>query len=210
MTSDGAVGVRGAGGEPGPLSIRPFEPADEAALVDICLRTGAAGDDASHLYASPTLLADVYATPYVRHDPSLALVVDNGRRAVGYVLATADTRAFAEWFSGIWWPGVRPDPVAPSDAALVTSADAPERMLLADVDRYPAHLHIDLLPEAQGTGFGRRLMGQMFDRLRERHVPAVHLALDPANTGAGVFYERLGFTPLLASNPDGSVRGLDL
>lgn len=194
----------------GPLIIRPFEPADEADLVDICLRTGAAGEDASHLYASPTLLADVYATPYARHDPSLALVVDNGRRAVGYVLATADTRAFAQWFSGTWWPSVRPDPVAPSDAALVTSADDPERMLLADVDRYPAHLHIDLLPEAQGTGLGRRLMGQTFDRLRERRVPAVHLALDPANTGAGVFYERLGFTPLLTSNPDGSVRGLDL
>jgi GNAT superfamily N-acetyltransferase len=210
VTSGDVRGGRGAGGEPGPLSIRPFEPADEADLVDICVRTGAAGEDASHLYASPTLLSDVYATPYARHDPSLALVVDNGRRAVGYILATADTCAFADWFSGAWWPSVRPLEVAPSDAALVTSADDPERMLLADVDRYPAHLHIDLLPEAQGQGLGRRLMGQMFDRLRDRHVPAVHLALDPANTGAGLFYERLGFVPLLASDPDGSVRGLTL
>lgn len=220
MTSHGAAGLPGAGlpgaglpgadGEPGHLTIRPFEPADVADLADVCLRTGAAGEDASHLHASPTLLANVYAVPYARHDPSLALVVDNGRRVVGYVLATADTRAFAEWFSGVWWPSARPDPVAESDAALVTSADDPDRMLLADVDRYPAHLHIDLLPEAQGQGLGRRLMNEMFDRLRERGVPAVHLALDPANAGAGLFYERLGFVPLLASNPDGSVRGLDL
>jgi ribosomal protein S18 acetylase RimI-like enzyme len=206
----GGAAERRAGEEPRPLVIRPFESADEADLVDVCLRTGAAGEDASHLYASPTLLADVYATPYARHDPSLALVVDNGSRVVGYVLATADTRAFAEWFSGVWWPSVRPDPVAQPDAELVTSVDDPQRMLLADVDRYPAHLHIDLLPEAQGRWLGRRLMNEMFDRLRERGVPAVHLALDPANAGAGLFYERLGFTPLLASNPDGSVRGLDL
>lgn len=196
--------------EAGALVIRPFEPADASDLIDICVRTGAAGEDASHLHTSPTLLADVYATPYARHDPSLALVVDNGSRAVGYVLATADTRVFAEWFSGVWWPSVRPEPVAPRDAALVASADDPHRLLLADVDRYPAHLHIDLLPEAQGRGLGRQLMAQAFDRLRQRGVPAVHLALDPANTGAGVFYERLGFVPLLASNPDGSVRGLDL
>jgi ribosomal protein S18 acetylase RimI-like enzyme len=206
----GGAAERGSSEEPRPLVIRPFEPADEADLVDVCLRTGASGEDASHLYASPTLLADVYATPYARHDPSLALVVENGSRVVGYVLATADTRAFAEWFSGVWWPSVRPDPVAQPDAELVTSVDDPQRMLLADVDRYPAHLHIDLLPEAQGRGLGRRLMNEMFDRLRERGVPAVHLALDPANAGAGVFYERLGFVSLLASNPDGSVRGLDL
>ncbi len=60
-------------------------------------------------------------------------------------------------------------------------------MLIAEVDDYPAHLHIDLLPELQGQGFGRRLIDTLRGALAERGVAAVHLGMDAANTGrAGV------------------------
>ena len=35
---------------------------------------------------------------------------------------------------------------------------------------YPAHLHIDLLPEVQGQGWGRLLIATLVDALRERGV----------------------------------------
>jgi GNAT superfamily N-acetyltransferase len=34
-----------------------------------------------------------------------------------------------------------------------------ERMLWRELPRYPAHLHIDLLPGFQGSGYGRQLIG---------------------------------------------------
>jgi GNAT superfamily N-acetyltransferase len=61
---------------------------------------------------------------------------------------------------------------------------------------YPAHLHIDLLPELQGQGFGRRLIETLDDALARAGVSGVHLEASAANTGAVAFYPRVGFTPL--------------
>ena len=61
-------------------------------------------------------------------------------------------------------------------------------------DTYPAHLHIDLLPELQGQGFGRRLIDTLVAALRERGVRGLHLAADVRNTSAAAFYERTGFS----------------
>ncbi len=68
-------------------------------------------------------------------------------------------------------------------------------------DAYPAHLHIDLLPELQGQGWGRRLIEILIERLRERGVPGLHLAASTDNAGALAFYPRVGFTP--AALPSG-------
>jgi ribosomal protein S18 acetylase RimI-like enzyme len=79
-------------------------------------------------------------------------------------------------------------------------------MLVPEIaDRYPAHLHIDLLPSGQRRGLGRRLMNTYLDALRERGVPGVHLTMDPANTGARAFYDRLGFTELPHPAGEGAV-----
>jgi GNAT superfamily N-acetyltransferase len=63
-------------------------------------------------------------------------------------------------------------------------------------DTYPAHLHIDLLPELQGQGWGRRLIDTLVAALRERGVTGLHLASSSDNAGAIAFYPRVGFTPL--------------
>ncbi|MET0353639.1 MAG: GNAT family N-acetyltransferase, partial [Plantibacter flavus] len=60
--------------------------------------------------------------------------------------------------------------------------------------QYPAHLHIDLLPETQGMGVGRRLIDAFCGLLAERGVPGVHLGVGVSNTGAQQFYQRTGFT----------------
>jgi ribosomal protein S18 acetylase RimI-like enzyme len=72
---------------------------------------------------------------------------------------------------------------------------------------YPAHLHIDLLPETQGQGLGRRLIETLFAELERRGVPGLHLGMDPENVGAAAFYERLGMTELPAA-PGGKSYGI--
>jgi GNAT superfamily N-acetyltransferase len=77
----------------------------------------------------------------------------------------------------------------------------------ANAAEYPAHLHIDLLPETQGQGLGRALIETLFAELSRRGVRGLHLGMDPKNTGAAAFYERLGMTPLPAE-PGGQSYGV--
>jgi ribosomal protein S18 acetylase RimI-like enzyme len=73
---------------------------------------------------------------------------------------------------------------------------------------YPAHLHIDLLPEGQGRGGGRALMEHFLAAVRERGADGVHLYVGLANTGARAFYAKLGFKPLALPGDGDRVSGL--
>ena len=181
--------------------IRPYRSSDRQALADICVETGDAGTGARGIFRDDALLGDVYAVPYAEHDPSLVFVIDDGTgRVIGYVLGAADTDEFERWFHDTWWPSVRAryagHDQSPRDAAILGNAERMGTAPSAFAAEYPAHLHIDLLPETQGGGFGRRLIDTLFDALRERGVPGVHLVAAAANTPAIGFYERLGFTRL--------------
>jgi ribosomal protein S18 acetylase RimI-like enzyme len=63
-------------------------------------------------------------------------------------------------------------------------------------EAYPSHLHIDLLPRAQGRGYGREMIERLLTALRARGSPGVHLGLSARNTRAFAFYGRLGFREL--------------
>ena len=88
-----------------------------------------------------------------------------------------------------------PDPPQPATKAerLAAHLHRPERMVRPELTRYPAHLHIDLLPAVQGGGHGRALMTEFLAALAAAGVPGVHLEVGGHNTGAIAFYERLGF-----------------
>jgi ribosomal protein S18 acetylase RimI-like enzyme len=129
---------------------------------------------------------------------------------IGYIVGAADSAAYYAAFRARWLPTVAgrfPGPEGPPRDLDETISDLlhnPERMLVTQIAaRYPAHLHIDLLPEGQRRGLGRRLMNAFLDALRRRGVPGVHLTMDPANTGARAFYDRIGFTELPHPAGDG-------
>lgn len=172
-------------------------------IYDICVRTADAGGDAREQYASERLVGDVYAVPYVVLAPEHAYVVDEGSgRVVGYAVGAADTVDFARRYRDEWIPAnadrlpVPPDPPVTPDDIMLWLHHNPQRMLLAELAAYPAHLHIDLLPGWQHRGWGRRLMATLIDGLRAAGAPAVHLAMASHNTGARAFYDRLGFAKI--------------
>lgn len=187
------------------MDLRPYRPGDRAALADICVRTGADGADATNLLREPTLLPTVYLEPYLELAPALATVLTVADAPAGYVVGVADTLAFEAECERAWWPSARErhprDPAAPPrDAALLRLIHEPKRTPPEIAGPYPAHLHVDLLPVAQGRGGGRRLLERLFDQLRDLDVPGVHLGVGAANPGARAFYERLGFTVLEADD----------
>lgn len=182
-----------------PPLIRRYQPADRDAVYEVCLRTADAGGDATGLYRDPDLMGDIFAGPYLHLEPELAFVLDDGGRAVGYVLGTADTAAFAAAFRRSWLPTVadrHPAPAGPPhgpDEEMAALLHHPERMVVPALAGYPAHLHIDLLPAYQRSGHGRALMTAFLDAARRAGADRVHLGMLTSNTPARAFYDRLGF-----------------
>ena len=186
------------------LSIRPAEFEDLDALYSVCLRTGAAGDDATGLYADGDLLGHVYVAPYVLLESGFGLVITADDAVVGYALAAPDTAEFEAEAASAWWPVLQrryplpdgPDAARRADDDLIALIHSPRVTPPELVAAYPAHLHIDLAPETQGLGAGRRLMDALEDDLRRRGASGVHLGTDPANVRSHGFYEHLGYTRL--------------
>jgi len=187
--------------------IRRYTEADYAAIGEICVLTGNAGGDATGVHASDDLVPDIFARPYVTFEPELAFVVDDGSVG-GYIIATADTSAFVERYRAEWLPHFAA--AHPDDSGMAHLGYTPERMLIPELADYPAHLHIDLLPRLQGAGWGRRLVDTLVAELGGRGIRGLHLGLDPSNTGARAFYDRLGFHELPSSTPDSPVLGIRL
>ena len=192
--------------------IRRAEARDLDALYDVCLRTGDAGKDGSHMYDNPRLLGEIYVGPYVMLPSAFAYTaVDDGHPS-GYALGTLDTRLFEAERETDWWPDLRRQHVDPGsklatlDDELIAEIYKPQLASDAVVERFPAHFHIDLLPAIQGKGIGPLMMDQLFSVLRAAESPGVHMDVAIRNDRAIGFYEHLGFS-VVESTGDSVIMG---
>ncbi len=186
------------------VRIRQYRPSDRAAVHDICIRTADAGDDATASYDDPNVLPNLFAHPYTHLDPGLTFVADDNGQAVGYVLGTPDTARFAQRFRTEWLPLVGDQYPAPPgtpntpDEVMAHLLHTPERMVQPALAAYPAHLHIDLLPDYQRSGHGRALIAAFLQALDG--IP-LHIGMVTANHRARPFYDRLGFHEIPHPDP---------
>ena len=74
------------------------------------------------------------------------------------------------------------------------------------VDRYPAHLHINLLPRLRGQGIGRALLDRWLDAVAALGAKGAHLVVGTRNERAMRFYRAYGFAEIeRLSGPPGAV-----
>ncbi|KIK67991.1 hypothetical protein GYMLUDRAFT_36801 [Collybiopsis luxurians FD-317 M1] len=183
------------------ITVRRALEADAPALFRICLLTADAGSSAESLHDYGELPGLAYAVPYVKLPSTWGFVmVDDDRddQVVGYVLGSTDTRAFEAYAAEHWWPQLAeqyPPTLAkkPADERYMNLLRNMHTAPDACIDFSPAHLHIDILPEYQKQGWGRKLIGMAVEFLRGEGLKGVWLGLDPKNVGARQFYEKLGF-----------------
>ena len=198
------------------FSIRPYETSDLDALYNVCLKTGDLGEDGTQLYEDPRLLGQLYAAPYAVFEPDLTFVLEDSQGVCGYILGAFDSKTFYERLETEWFPPLRkqyPKPTGDEEGWTRDEKfihqfykyDASDNDdLLGD---YPSHLHVDLLPRAQGRGNGRALMETFLAALREKGSPGVHLGTSPQNVRSEKFYLKLGFLELKRQEPYQLVMG---
>lgn len=183
------------------ITIRPARIVDHADLMEVCLKTGDSGQDATGKEDDPQLLGLVYAVPYQVGAPEFAFVLEDEAGVCGYVLGAADTKTFHEFLVKEWFPSVGHDLHDPGpDESRWRGSDWLRRAILhpddlppVDLVLYPAHGHIDLLPRAQGRGAGGRAMRLLMDALSQAGAAGMHLGVSDRNTKALEFYAHLGF-----------------
>ncbi len=148
------------------------------------------------------LVPDIVAGPYLFLQPEHAYVLDNGDRAVGYVIGTASTPDFVAGYQDRWLPRLRAR-YQPLSGPPVTEEEHrldvmfhPERWLLPELAAHPAHLHINLLAGYRGAGHGRELISTFLASAAAAGAASCYLAVRPANVNARRFYARLGWRPV--------------
>lgn len=185
------------------MIVRPWRPRDAVAVHRICVATGDSGEPVQPILADPALFAYVFVDPYVLLQPEMAFVAEDRGTVVGYVVAALDSEEFYARWQLEWAPRFAASHPASSrvnardaDSQLRAYLHRPRLMLLGDRDRFPSHLHINLLPGARRRGVGRRLLGAVFEVLARAGSRGVQLGVNPANTGAHAFYQACGMRRL--------------
>ncbi|WP_434966506.1 GNAT family N-acetyltransferase [Janibacter indicus] len=192
--------------------IRTYTPADHTALVDLFARAGVdspSGTLWEHLPSEQM----VYLDPYIEHCPDTLFLAEVDGELVGYLTGCPDG-ALLPSEDDLMMRAIRQHKVtlrprsmpfflrALADAA---TAKLRGRELASGTDgdeRWPAHLHINLVPEARGTGAAQGLMTAWQDWLTAAGSPGCHLQTLVENTRAVRFFEKSGFvahgpTPLV-------------
>jgi ribosomal protein S18 acetylase RimI-like enzyme len=187
------------------FTIRAARPEDQAATYYVCLKTGDHGKDGEPFYRDdPDALGRIYVGPYLVLEPDLGLVIEDEQGVCGYSFGAPDSHAFYDRYEREWRPRLCAQfPMAKGDASTWTRAQEvhscyhnPDYFCPEPYDKYPSHMHIDLLERARGQGNGRRMMEQVMAKLTKLGSPGVHLGVSVRNAPALAFYERLGFHKL--------------
>lgn len=178
--------------------IRQARPEDRSALFSICLLTANAGADASALYSDPDYPGLIWSVPYLDFAPEHAFLLEDEGIVIGYVVGAKDTQAFERQLDSGWWPTLAEryagrEATGKLDKNVLDRIRQPVHGKASLSDRYPAHLHINLLPQAQSGGWGRKMIETELDSLRKAGAKAMHLGLSLTNDRAYGFYKHIGF-----------------
>lgn len=185
------------------VELRPYRASDLDALYEICLVTGDSGQDATPLHNDRKVIGHIYSAPYGVLEPANVFVAEDAEGVAGYVVGTYDTKAFDARLEREWWPALR-EHYAQVPKAGLTASDRQRIATIrkpganpADlVARYPAHIHMNLLPRLRGQRIGTGLLQRWIGQARDAGVTGIHLGASTGNTGGVAFWSKSGFEPI--------------
>ncbi len=169
------------------IKIRPLEKQDIPSAEYICLITAAREIKDTPKKALCTLL--MYSRCYTRTQKSSCFVAENeSGGVVGYILCAESLPKYLKSFFGTELQEIFKTSFI-SGIASFFEAVSPAVFSV----KYPAHLHIDILPEYQGQKVGTELMSALKEKLISDNIKGVMLCTGKGNVRAVEFYKKNGF-----------------
>ncbi|UCE12183.1 MAG: GNAT family N-acetyltransferase [Candidatus Heimdallarchaeota archaeon] len=198
------------------VQIRKYQPKDRDDVINICWKTGYMGDDSAGHFDDRYLFGLLFCLYYVDYEPENCFVaVDEDRdKAIGYVLSSLNSekqekqfrkkiipKIIRRAFLYTIWRYHRTFRVFWHFKKTFQEAREPSHneSLLAP---YPAHLHIDILPQYHRQGVGTKLMRCLESHFRTHNVKGAHLGTSEKNEKAIPFYKKLGYS-VIYEGPSG-------
>jgi ribosomal protein S18 acetylase RimI-like enzyme len=182
------------------IEIRPATLDDLTDLYFVALKTGNSGSDATSLFRNDQMLGEVFVGPYVTHASETSNLLSESGKTIGYGLCVLDTDLFQKLMKH-WWPQLQIKYADlkqfSKDEWLIREIFSPTPSPSEVLKDFPSHGHIDLLPQVQGKGWGRKLMTHMENQLKDLGSPGFHLRVSAYNERGLKFYAALGYTELL-------------
>lgn len=168
------------------VTIRPYQEKDCVCVQQICIAT--AGPGFAETPHKKKAAVAAFCQYFITRSPEFCFVaVDERDVPVGYILCTPSFDRWCRYGPEQFLTGF-PYGILWSIGSMLGAVPY--------LNRYPAHLHINLLPPYQRMGLGKQLMQALEDALRRQNCSGVSLCVSKHNHGAMRFYERCGFQVL--------------
>jgi ribosomal protein S18 acetylase RimI-like enzyme len=201
------------------IQFRPYRRDDHHAVCNILHVTGFLGEDlaGTGLFNDRRLFALVNIEGYLRFQASNCFVaVDElDGKVVGYIIGAADSKRYERIFKSrmywrlalrcflvSWWK------YPESYRHVLTWARGHSDAAEPFFSDYPAHLHINVLPDYQRRGIGEGLIQRFEERISAQGVAGVHLGTSNRNRKALPFYGKHGYV-VLVERPGTFWRGVE-
>lgn len=163
------------------MKIRPYERKDYLQVQSICVCNG------DFPQKDISVLLDLYCSYYIEQEPEHCLVLtDRENIPVGYLYWAADFVKYEERYRKKYLYRI------PEGRYLMDKLEE-MKVMLSLAEEFPAHMHMDVLHEYQGYGFGRQLLSKAREQLIQEGVCGLMLIVRAENIGARSFYEHCGF-----------------
>lgn len=184
------------------MIIRPYEHKDKEDVRFTCLNSEGPcklSERGKHF------ILTTYCDYYIENEGENCFVAaDENDRAIGYVICTEDFDVFKERFVKDYFTRIPKWQFRRRKSALKSIIPHEKYK-----EEYPAHLHIDVLPEYQRMGLGHKMTHALLEHLKHKGVKGIMLTTWIKNKKGRGFYDKYGFT-LLEEMENCAVYGLKL
>lgn len=184
------------------MQIRKYNPKDRERIRHICHATAT---DKTFI-ENKDLVCALYAEYYCDYEPDNVFVLANDNdEAVGYILCAENYKQYIKNFKKYKLNDIKK--LSKPHYRLQKLSFIMDRI---NGKKYPAHLHIDILPEAQRGGWGTKLVDTLINHLQQKGVKGVCLGVGADNEMGINFYKKYGFHQVRKIGNAAIIYGLEI
>lgn len=184
------------------MNIRPYEKRDKDAVHFICLNSDGPCKSTER---GKNFTLSVYCDYYIEKEPENCFVAaDENDNPVGYIICTENFDTFKKCFVNEYCTRIKKWEFRRRKTAL--RSIIPHEKYKTE---YPAHLHIDILPEYQRMGLGHKLTDALLSHLKRKDIKGIMLTTWIKNKKGRGFYDKYGFS-LIEEMKNCAVYGIKL